>query len=179
MTSSAPEVGDSSPGLSQRDESTGKQTVDTEDVSVSVGQYEFPGKAEDAQCDDDDIREDGTHAKPSLNDGAESKAAEQQSLHAGQQEPALHDFKTKASPGPALGNGWSSHPLEAGPDQESLAPDRMGLAAGGPVKDAHGAPAEPGAEAAAAAAESAEAPKRQRLSAKQVACGCQYNILFV
>ena len=57
MTSSAARMGNSSIGPGQMQECASQQTVATEDMSVSVGQYDRPEKAQHAQHDSGSIGE--------------------------------------------------------------------------------------------------------------------------
>ena len=167
MTSSAAKMGNSGVGPGQMQERTSQQTVATEDMSVSVGQYDLPEKAKHAQHDNGSTGE-GTVVENSPNEDVESEAAiqpaEQPSLHAGQQQSAVQASSMEAKPRSASGNGWSLHTSDTDPGMELLDSGSMGAAAEGPVKDPDGAPAEPKADAA----ESAAAPKHPRLAAKQV-----------
>lgn len=169
MTSSAARMGSSSIGPAQMQECASQQTVATEDMSVSVGQYDRPEKAQHAQHDSGSIGE-GTVVENSPNDDVESGAAfqpaEQPSLHAGQQKSAVQASTMEAKPRSASGNGWSSHTSDMDPGMELLDSGSMGAAAEGRVENPDGASAEPKADAA----ESAAAPKRPRLAAKQVSC---------
>lgn len=169
MTSSAAEMGNSGLESGQMQGSTSKQTVDTEDRSVSIGQYNLPGKAEHAQHDNGNIGEPTITDKP-LNEGARSEAAsqaaEQPSLHAEQQASAVQKSDMQAEPVSVTGNGWSAHMPGRAPDIKVRESGSTGVAAEEAVKGAGSVSAEP--VSVAADADSAGAPKRPRPSAKQV-----------
>ena len=171
MTSSAAEMGNSGVGYGQTQGSASKETADTEDRSVSIGQYDLPGKAEHALHDNGN-NGGSTITDQALNEGAESEgafqAAGQPPLNAEQKQSTVHKSDMQAEPVSVTGNGWSAHISGTAPDMEVRQSGSMGLAAEEAVKGADGASSEP----VAAAADSAAAPKRSHLSPKQVPSRC-------
>ena len=165
MTSSAAEMGKSGVDPAQRQESTSKQTVDTEDRTVPNGHFALPGKAEHAQQDNGDTGEGTVNIIGEFPDDKDESEAAMQAAgqHMEQQKSAVLNSDVEAEPVSASGNGWSLTAPDTGPGTDVRESGSMGAAAEGPVREADSASAEPEADP-----ESAAAPKRPRLSAKQV-----------
>lgn len=173
ITSSAPEMHFSCMGPSQMHESISKETVETDDASISVGEYPLPRNAEHAQPDSDDDVEHAavTSIKPNVNgNGVKSAAAiliaEQPSLQKWQQKSAEQDPGGKVTSRPASAGGWLSHTSNNDDVMELKDPDSMRAAAQELLEQQAIAAVTPETEAS----DSAAASKRPRLSAEQVHC---------
>ena len=172
ITSSVPERQFSGMDPSQMHDFISKETVDTDDSSISVGQYPLPRMAEHAQPDDhDDVEHAAITSMPHVNGNRGESAvailtAEQPSLHTGQQNTAEQDSGGKVTSRPASAGGRSSHTLDDDDVMEIKDPRSMHAAAQESLEQQDVAGVTPDIEAS----DSAAASKRPRLSAEQVHC---------